>query len=617
MPATILRAVLGGLLIAIFTSFPLLAAITVEKTPNDVYHQVQLLADDVRELRQKNNITTPWPTAKIEIGQKPRHVFQKALEILSKINHYRTNIANTGGITVPRFPGRDISPNEVFSVVVRLHQELVLLVQDAGGKQKKHIKQGEQLVQGGQVVIIRTPSHVYAALAEVSIALEETLGLHSITPSEVYARSLQVIERARFLRRSQGLPLNVPKPIRSQGRLPNHALRSVLQLLTKIRHAEHNLWMRPLKLPVMPKRVITPSDVYDAMGVAMAELRSIQFRLGLEREFSEPEPLKGKTPDDVIQNAVWATALLPEFKLGQPLLQYDRLALKKSSNQVFSITEYILHRLTRYRRLRGIQSTPRKAEIIPGLKPQHVYGKGLEIMEKVDVLRRRQNLGPVTVPRYPLRTITPSEVFDLALRLDNELALIHQQEGVDVELWGTAIEVSEYEDKQPSDVFYNMQKISNLLDAILGSEGFTPNDVYREVLAIKLDVQLIAMNLGETIPATIWSTPVLKPSAEPSDVLAKARDVLDLIALAKRRAGMFGVRNIAVLPDDIVTPSEVFNQIRLIETELTEFKVFLKISAIPELPAMQHNKTPSHVLQVLEGITAALRSLLHLDDVYL
>jgi len=615
MLATILRTTLGGLLV-VFTSFPLLAAVTAEKTPNDVYHQVQLLADDVRALRKENNITTPWPSVKIETGQKPRHVFQKALEILSKINHYRTNIAKTGGITVPQFPGRDISPNEVFSVVVRLHQELVLLVQDAaGGKQKKYARPGGPVTQGGDVVIIRTPSHVYAALAEVSIALEETLGLHSITPSEVYIRSLQVIERVRFLRRSQSLPLNIPKPARSQGKLPNHALRSVLQLLAKIQHAEHNLWMKPLKLPVMPKRVITPSDVYDAMGVAMAELRSIQFRLGLEREFPEPELQKGKTPDDVIQNTVWATALLPEFELGKPLQQYDRLALKKSSDQVFSITEHILNRLTRYRRLRGIPSSPRRIQMIPGLKPQHVYGKGLEIMEKIDVLRRRQNLGPVTVPRYPLRTITPSEVFDLALRLDDELALIHQQERVNVELWGTTMEINEYEGKQPSDVFYNMQKISNLLDTILGSEGFTPNDVYREVLAIKHDVQLIAVSLDEAIPAAVWSTPVLKPGTEPSDVLAKAREVLDLIVLAKRRAGMFGVRNIAVLPDGVVTPSEVFNQIRLIETELTEFKVFLNINTIPELPATQKSKMPAHVLQVLEGIIGALRALLHLDDV--
>ncbi|MBL3529132.1 MAG: hypothetical protein JMN27_16495 [gamma proteobacterium endosymbiont of Lamellibrachia anaximandri] len=88
----------------------------------------------------------------------------------------------------------------------------------------------------------------------------------------------------------------------------------------------------------------------------MAELQRIQFRLGLERQFPDPKPHEGKTPDDVIQNARWAAALLPEFNLGRPLLQYDRSALQKTSNQVFSVSEHIMRRLMQYRRLRGIQT---------------------------------------------------------------------------------------------------------------------------------------------------------------------------------------------------------------------------------------------------------------------
>ncbi len=579
------------------------AAQTAEKTPGDVYHQVQLLTDAVRQLRRENNITTPWPYVDVKAVRAPRHVFQKTLEILGRISRYRANIAKTGAITVPRFPGRDITPNEVFSTVVRLRQELSLLL-----KRQPQEKQGKRHLSN------KTPSHVYSALSEVSIALEETLGLRSITPSEVYTRSLQVVELALFLRRSQGLPMEVAKPPRGQGKLSNHALKSVNDLLARIQQAERNLWMKPLTLTQQPRRVIAPNDVFDAMGVTMAELQRIQFRLGLERQFPDPEPHEGKTPDDVIQNARWAAVLLPEFDLGRPLQQYDRSTLKKTSNQVFSVSEHILGRLMQYRRLRGIQTPPRKTQMIPGLKSQHVYGKALEIMEKVDVLRQRQNLGPMAVPRYPLRTITPSEVFDLALRLDNELALIHRQGGGEAELWVTSTQVREYEDKRPSDVFLLMQRVSNLLDTILGSEGFTPNDVYREVQVTKQDVQLIAQALGETIPAETWSAPDLKPGTEPRVVLEKAGEVVDLIATAKRRAGMFRGRNIAVYPGETVTPSDVFNQVRLIDTELTEFKVFLGISGVPDQIQAQKGKTPAHVLQVLEGVSAALRSLLHMED---
>ncbi|RDH90948.1 MAG: hypothetical protein DIZ77_12110 [endosymbiont of Seepiophila jonesi] len=88
----------------------------------------------------------------VEAVRAPRHVFQKALEILGKISRYRANIAKTGGITVPRFPGRDITPNEVFSTVVRLRQELTLLL-----KHQTQEKQKKQHLNN------KTSSHVYSA----------------------------------------------------------------------------------------------------------------------------------------------------------------------------------------------------------------------------------------------------------------------------------------------------------------------------------------------------------------------------------------------------------------------------------------------------------------------
>ncbi len=592
-----------SVLLYLLVSPSLLAAITAEKSPNDVYVEVQLLVDDLRDLRKQNKITTPWPRVKVESGRKPRHVFQKALEVLGEINSYRLNIAKTGGITVPRFPGRDITPNEVFSVVVRLRQELALLLKkDKVGK----IKKKPSLLSN------KTSNHVYAALSEVSIAIEETLGLRGVTPSEVYTRSLQVIRLVQFLRRSQSLTQNVPVPELTQGKLSNHALASVYKLLEKIRQVEKNLWMVPLKKRVLPRRVITPSDVFDEMGVAIAELQSIQFRLGLERDFPEPEPQEGKTPDDVIQNTRWAAALLPSFELNQPLQQYNRMALLKTPNHVFSISEHILKKLKQYRRLRGIQVIPRKANKITGMQPRHVYSKTLEILEKVSVLRERQGLGEMAVPQYPLRTITPSEVYDLTLRLDNELELIFKQEAMDTVLWNKIVnQVGEYEDKQPSDVYRNMQQILYLLDVILGSEGSTPNDVYREVLTIKQDIELIAKSLGEKIPVNLWSDIKLKPQTQPREVLLKAAEVLDLIFQAKRRAGMFGLHRIKLYAGDIITPTDVFKQVRLIETELTELKVFIGIDVMPEPVPRQQNKTPADVLRVLEGIITSLKIILH------
>ena len=577
-------------------------AMAVEKSPADVYQQVLKLADAVKHLRKKQKIKTPWPQVRVETGRAPRHAFQKAIEILNKINHYRVHVLRTGEITVPRFPGREISPNEVFSVVVRLHRELELVV-------------GERLTEtyseSSWDIGSITPNHVYAALFEISIALEETLGLRSISPSQVYTRSQQVKELALFLRRSQGLALDVPKPERTEGKLPNHALAAVHRLLAKIREAEKNLWMKPLEVPTLDRKVIKPSDVYDAMGVVLAELQRIQFRLGLEREFPAPKPETGKRPDDVIQNTLWAAAILPAFELGKPLLQYDRQALLKTPSHVYSVTQHILQGLTHYRHIRGIRVPPRQSETIPGLKPQHVYSKVLENMEKVDLLRHQQNMGGMAVPEYPLRHITASEVFDLTLRLDHELSLVYRHEGIAAELWGVEQAPQEFTGKTPSDVFANMQRIAHLLDTLLGSEGYTPNDVYREAMMVQQEVKLVAQSLGERIPERTWLDSQYMADAEPRDVLIKAHEVLDLVGQVKRRAGIFGSRNVGVSIHQSVTPSDVYNQVRLIDAELNELKVFLAIDGRPNRIEAVEGKRPAHVLQVLEGLSAVLKTLLH------
>ncbi len=594
---------LALLLVLTITFHPANAAVIADKTPANVYAQVQLLASEVKRLRSLNKITSSWPEVKKEAGREPRHVLQKALEILGKINRFRKNVQKTGGISVPRFPGRDITPNEVFSAVVRLRRELALLLKE---------KKTDIESQVATITTEITPSHVYASLSEISIALDETLGLRGFTPSDVYAQSLRVLELVKFLRQSQNLPMNVPNPERTSGKLSNHALSSVYGLFAKIRQAEENLWMKPLNVPDIPKRVITPVDVFDNISVSLSELQRIKYRLGLERDFSTPPRQTGKTPDDVILNTEWAIAMLPTFELERPLQQHDKKSLQKTPNHVFSVTSHILERLKQYRRLRGIRTPVQRADIIHGLRPHHVYEKGLEILEKIDVIRRSSNQGPITIQEFPLRLITPAEVFDLALRLDEELNILFTYAGMADELWLTSSEVKEFDNKTPSDVFLNMRRISQMLDTVLGSEGYTPSHVFREATSVKDNILIIANVLGTSIVVPTTVNSALEPSIEPRDVFFKAREVMGLVLKAEQRAGMFGVRDISIPPGQVVTPTDVFNQVRIIDAELTELKIFLGIPEVPIRPQIQEGKKPAHVYKMLELAEEGLLSILHL-----
>ncbi len=582
------------------------AALIPEKTPADVYFQVSLLSQDIQALRQSNGITTPWPKVVAGRGREPRHVFQKTLEILDKINRYRINVIKTGGITVPRFPGRDITPNEVYSVVLRLRQELALLVRTGERNQ----------AQPPQVVINRqkkiTPNDVYAALSEISIALDETLGIRGITPSEVYIRSEQVLQLARFLRNSQNLPMNISRPKRTLGKLPNHALQSVYKLLHKINRAEKNLWMTPIEVGEVPRRVITPGDVYDSMGLVLAELQRIQYRLGLERSFKTPKYQEKKTPDDVIQNTEWALRLLPEFRLEDPLHQFDRSVLVKTPNEVYSVTEHILENLRQYRRQRGIKTRPRKAVLISGLQPPHVYEKTLEIIEKINLVRKRQNMGEIAVPRYPLREITPSEVFNQALRVDEELNLIYEHSGVRTQLWLASQKVKEYDDKTPSDVFLNMQKISLLLDTLLDADVFTPDYIYRSASMVKNEIMILADFVNEPMDTSIWQQLEPKRNVTPEKLLPAVKKMHQLVMQMEKRAGMFRVRDISIPPAGSITAADVYNLVRVVVSELTKLKVFLGINTMAQHPGKISGKSMAEVLRLVQGNILALERILHI-----
>ena len=591
------------------------AGIIREKTPADVYQQVQFLTQDVLRLRQKNGITAPWPHIAVKSGRQPRHVYQKTLEILDKINRYRTNILKIGGISIPVFPGRDITPNEVFEMVVRLRQELALLVKN---EQIKAINQ-TPLIRSAKNSGKITPNEVYAALSEVAIAIEQTLGIRSISPSDVYVRSVQVLQLSRFLRQSQNLPLTVKKPEKTNGKLPNHALQSVYELLNKIAVAEKNLWLKPVEVPPLAQRVIHPSDVYDAMGIALAELQRMQYRLGLERGFVKPPRKKGKTPDDVIQNTRWASALLPQFPLRQPLIQYDRQGLVKTPNHVYSLTSHILKELKRYRHFRGIHQLPERAAYIKGVQPEQVYENTLNIMAKINLLRKTHHMGAMAVPTYPLRRITPAEVFMLVLRLDDELGLIYSKDNFAGKSWLNSMDIQEYVDKTPSDVFYITQQISHLLDTLIGNNGFTTPNIYHQLVQIKQEVLIITAFFGEKIPATLWQdeaqrkdSKALMDTTSDTEIFHALQQLLALVYQMQKRAGIFQVRAQTINPGTIINATDVYNLLQDIKMQLIELKLTLGIEQIPPPLVTNTNAIDKRdIVRQIKNLQQALTLLLH------
>ncbi|MCP5007193.1 MAG: hypothetical protein GY941_25110 [Planctomycetes bacterium] len=243
------------------------------KTPQDVYFVLQRVKAEVVLLRERARLEEPWPEIEITTKHYPRHVFQKCYETMEKVNRLRW-LKKMGTITIPFYPLREITPNEVYDVSVRLLGELRIIT--ANVDSSLHIT----CVSGNEEITYNTN---YKALSEISMAMDSMLGLSGYTMSGIHAMSERVVSNARFIRASQNLPRNeaVPDFDMTTLRHPNHVLREACVLLEKIREVEINLWMSPCDVPNVPRRSIEPNEVYETVLYLFGELQSIKYRLGI------------------------------------------------------------------------------------------------------------------------------------------------------------------------------------------------------------------------------------------------------------------------------------------------------------------------------------------------
>ncbi len=583
------------LLVFLFVFSSLFAGV---KTPSDVYSESIVLKQLVEVLRAQNKIDEPLRELEIQKNKLPRHVLQKTIEILRKVDKYR-EIHEMGAITVPPVPPRDITPQDVYNNVVRLKQEVAYLL-----KVKKKFT--------FQQFYNKTPSDVYRELWRISIGFDALLG-QGFTPTDVYAQTQQVVDVIKFLRFSQREKDKVVVPERKANQHPNHALYKSIELIDKIHAVEKKLWMEAVPVPKIEQKVISPTEVYDSLQTVIAELNRISRRLGMERSFKLKMPKDKKTPSDVVQNLEYAIALLPSFNFDKELNQYPKSTLVKTPNDVFALSEYILKKLEYIKVQKGINILAKETAYIYGLKPIHVYEKGIENLEKVAKLKKLEGFKPSQVPGSATQKITPSEVYELILRLDDEIDLIYHNllinnSGLDP--YREILHKKHYKKKTPSDAYDNLWKISYELDAILNEE-YTPNETY--VLAKKIEANLLALErffLHNSVKVDLKKS----KSKRPSDVFFKSLEILKQLELIKKR-GNFKSAQITIPQDEIITPTSVYNALRIISATISEINVFYDIPMIQLHQETQSNKTPTDVYEVVQRAHAIVSKILE-DDSY-
>lgn len=574
--------------ILLFIALPTQAQTITYKTPTDVFRLTLILADQLQTIQKDRNSQYHLPEIPPQTGKDPGHVLQKAIEILNKINRLR-QIKGMGPIAILPYPARHITNNDVYQMVSRLVSEVRLL--------SEHHTQPTLTAHTPTNLVAKTSNDVYQKLWSISHAMDPMLGVRGFSPSDVYAQSMHILELVRFLRLTQNIGQKVAKPPLPTGKHSNHALQAAYKLLAKIAKIESNLWIKPTETPKVPHRVITPTEVYDALQHVIAELQRIKYRLGVERYLPTPAVEVGKSPNDVIQNLEWATAMLPTFSLKQPLQQHDQESLQKTADDLNEATEHIISELLHYKALRGIRSQPRIPPAPINIQPKHLYQKTLETLEKVSLLRIQGSLGAMTVLSYPLRPITSTEVYELVVGLDTELAILYEQANMsNTETIFTTLRAAISTGETASHVYKNVWYISNILDTLLGTAGFTDDDIYQQTTQILAESEIISRHLDRW-PADEKTS--FHPGYGPRDILNKTEDIMTLLENIQRRAGLYYTHPPQPPLEQNVTNITIFNAISSLKMELLNLKIHLGITTSAATQHFNKNKTASHTYQLL------------------
>jgi len=577
------------------------------KTPNDVYSVAMILKQKVEFLRKQAGIKSKFPEVPKQHNKYPRHVIQKALEILRKVNIYRIS-HHYGAIFIPPYPARNITPSEVYEMVKRVNTEVTPFIKD------KHFLQSLK----PKVYYRKTPNDVYQLLWSISLAFNSLLGVHGDTSTDVYNLSQKLIETVKFIRQTQNIYNDPKKPKYIKHLYPNHALYASYDFLDKVRLSEKHLWIEPTEVPVKPHKVITPTEVYDSLQYSIAELQRIKYRLGVERYFKLPESKKTKTMSDVVQNIEYAKKLMPQFDLQKDIIQYPISSLRKTPNNVYAVTTSILKKIEILKNLKGIRQNPVQPPYIEGLKPIHAFQKANEATEKAIRLKVQMGFYPSEVPTSPIRPITPDDVYNMVIRLDGIITiLLHKvgYENVDEYIYKIDKEIPT--GKTPSDVYFNLWNISNNLDLLLARE-YSLNEIYNltNIIKAKLIPLEIKLKIKKEALNKIREKKLHLDSKTKEDVFKLTIDIYNDLKNIQKRLNM-NPSHIIIPKDQIVTPNNLYNALRIMNATLNEILIYKNMdeTQIHYFPKVKEKQTINDLYINLLKIKQMI-NLLYKDSSY-
>lgn len=273
-------------------------------TPADTYQAIEAVNAQLAAFHNANG-TMPAvdPQAPTLTERLPRHVLQKAREVLLKIQAVR----QLNGLPlqpVPEIAVREVQPDDV-----KFFLEKMLL----GLKDLRPIFGNPQVAKVPPATREMGPTDNFSALRRAELQVDG-LGLPATSPNDVMRIALSVVNDLELVRSSLGITTPVLPPQVIPARRPVDTYDNAIGLLVDIKVlTESNPKLAIPMGVVLPERRngnIKPAYVMDLLGSVLAEISAIKARTGVTIPTVLAPAQAGMTPSDVHSAVSHARALV-------------------------------------------------------------------------------------------------------------------------------------------------------------------------------------------------------------------------------------------------------------------------------------------------------------------
>ena len=156
----------------------------------------------------------------------------------------------------------------------------------------------ERQIEPAQLVGGKTPSLVYKSLADASFLLDGLRG-RPLTPDDIFRNASFVLDEMELIAAKLRVPLETGLPIVEGAKKPTDVAQQVLRAIYKAISLESRLGMDASGVPSLTLVRVTPSEVYDATNMLLAEMARIKLHLDINVPRDQDVEPRGKKPADV------------------------------------------------------------------------------------------------------------------------------------------------------------------------------------------------------------------------------------------------------------------------------------------------------------------------------